>query len=119
VLVTKPSIAGFGLNWQHCSRMVFVGASHSYEQTYQAIRRCWRFGQRNPVDVHIIRAEEEDAIVANYRRKDADAARMGAEMISHVKATLMADMGVSTREWNQYQPSTEMTIPEWIGQEAP
>jgi hypothetical protein len=52
VLVSKPSIAGFGLNWQHCSRMIFVGASHSYEQTYQAIRRCWRFGQTRPVEVH-------------------------------------------------------------------
>jgi superfamily II DNA or RNA helicase len=78
VLVTKGSVAGFGLNFQHCARMVFMGASHSYEQTYQSIRRCWRFGQTRPVDVHILRAETEGAIVANYRRKEADAERLAA-----------------------------------------
>ena len=53
VLVTKPSIAGFGMNWQHCHRVAFCGMSHSYEQFYQAIRRCWRFGQKYPVEIHV------------------------------------------------------------------
>lgn len=114
VLVTKPSIAGFGMNWQHCANMIFVGASHSYEQTYQAIRRCWRFGQTSPVDVHIIRAETEDAIVANFRRKEADAERMGVEMIARMRDTLRAELGATGREWNPYNPQTQMRTPEWL-----
>jgi hypothetical protein len=70
VIVTKPTIAGFGMNWQHCQNMAFVGLSDSYEQQYQAIRRCWRFGQDKPVDVHVITATTEGAVVANIKRKE-------------------------------------------------
>lgn len=119
VLVTKPSVCGFGLNWQHCARTVFVGASHSYEQTYQAIRRFWRFGQTRPVDVHVIRADTERAVIENYRRKEADAARMGAEMAEHAMDSVRAEVvGASVREWNAYKPSVRMTVPSWAGMEA-
>lgn len=119
VLVSKPKICGFGLNFQSCARMVFVGASHSYEQTYQAIRRCWRFGQDRPVDVHVIRADVERAVVENYRRKEADAARLGAEMAAHVLDSVRAEVtGHSVREWNAYKPAVRLRVPEWIGQEA-
>lgn len=118
VLVTKPSIAGFGMNWQHCARMVFAGASHSYEQTYQAIRRCWRFGQTAPVDVHVIRAETESAIVANFRRKEADAERMSVEMVARMRDTMRAEIGTAGREWNPYNPSINMQIPSWIVSEV-
>lgn len=118
VMVSKPSIAGFGLNWQHCSRMIFIGASHSYEQTYQAVRRCWRFGQTRPVDVHMIRAETEAAVIANYRRKEADAARMAAEMTAHVADAVRAEVTGLKREWNPYLPSVEQAVPRWIGQEG-
>ena len=115
VLVTKPSIAGFGMNWQHCNRAVFVGASHSYEQTYQAIRRCWRFGQRRPVTVHTIRASTEQAIVANYRRKEADAATLADAMAVHAGAVLREEIhGASIREWNDYAPTTPINIPKWV-----
>jgi superfamily II DNA or RNA helicase len=115
VMVSKGKIAGFGLNWQHCRRMVFVGASHSYEQTYQAIRRCWRFGQSRPVDVFVIRAETEGAVVANYRRKEADAARMAAEMTARVRDSVRAEVvGASRREWNEYEPRKSMVIPQWL-----
>lgn len=115
VMVTKPSIAGFGLNWQHCARVVFVGASHSYEQTYQAIRRCWRFGQTKPVDVHIIRAETEQMVIDNYRRKEADAARLGAEMASQVLDSVRAEVqGASAREWNPYDANQPQIIPSWM-----
>lgn len=115
VMITKPSIAGFGLNWQHCNRVVFVGASHSYEQTYQAIRRCWRFGQTKPVDVHIIRAETEQLVIDNYRRKEADAARLGAEMAAQVLDSVRAEVqGVSAREWNPYDANKEQIIPSWM-----
>lgn len=117
VMVSKPSIAGFGLNWQHCARMVFVGASHSYEGTYQAIRRCWRFGQTRPVDVHVIRAATEGAVIANYRRKEADAARMAAEMTAHVGDAVRAEVTGLAREWNPYTPAVRQRVPAWIGME--
>lgn len=73
VLITKPSIAGFGMNWQQCSNMVFSSLSHSYEQRYQAIRRCYRFGQRNQVNVYTIRYHGDDAISVNFNRKQVNA----------------------------------------------
>ena len=73
VLVTKPSIAGFGMNFQNAHKMAFVGLSDSYESYYQAIRRCWRFGQTEPVEAHIIVSQLEEAIVANVQRKEREA----------------------------------------------
>lgn len=115
VLVTKPSIAGFGLNWQHCNRMMFVGPSHSYEQTYQAIRRCWRFGQQRQVHVHVAAAETEAAVVQNYRRKEADAARLGAEVVNHTRAHMRSELGLAVeRRWNSYNPDRRMVVPQWL-----
>ncbi len=85
VMVTKPSIAGFGMNWQHCADMAFVGLSDSYEQFYQAVRRCWRFGQHSTVNVHVITAETEGAVVTNIKRKEADAMSMAENMVEHMK----------------------------------
>lgn len=82
VLVTKPSIAGFGMNFQNCSRMAFVGLSDSYESYYQAIRRCWRFGQTQPVEAHVVVSELEMAIVENIRRKETEAAQMSELLIA-------------------------------------
>ena len=118
VLVSKPSIAGFGMNWQHCSRMVFVGASHSYEQTYQAIRRCWRFGQKKPVDVFVIRAETEGAIVSNFRRKEADHYALIEGMLAHMREAMRAEISSAVREWNDYEPGVTMTVPAWVGEDA-
>lgn len=118
VMISKPSIAGWGLNWQHCRRMVFVGASHSYEQRYQAVRRCYRFGQTQPVDVHVIRTDADGAIVANMRRKEADAERMASEMTAHVGDAVRAEVTGTTREWNAYEPAVTLRVPEWIGRET-
>lgn len=84
VLVTKPRIAGFGLNLQNCARMVFVGMSDSYEAYYQAIRRCWRFGQKRPVDVRIVVSRPELQVVENVRQKADAHERMKAEMTKGV-----------------------------------
>jgi len=81
VLVTKPAIAGFGMNFQQCHRMAFVGLSDSYEAYYQAIRRCYRFGQTEPVDVHIVVSELERQIVDNVARKETEAAITTAELV--------------------------------------
>lgn len=84
-MVTKPSIAGHGLNWQHCADMAFVGLSDSYEQFYQAVRRCWRFGQKKTVNVHVICAETEGAVVQNIKRKEREALQMAENMVEHMK----------------------------------
>ncbi|MBM3836284.1 MAG: SWF/SNF helicase family protein [Verrucomicrobia bacterium] len=75
VLVSKPVIAGFGLNWQHCAHQTFF-PSHSFEQWYQAIRRCWRFGQKMPVRVDMITSEGERGVLANLNRKAEAATQM-------------------------------------------
>jgi superfamily II DNA or RNA helicase len=83
VLVTKPAIAGFGMNFQNCHQAVFVGLSDSYEAYYQAIRRCWRFGQTNPVNVHIVVSRLESQIVDNVRRKETEATQVTAELVRY------------------------------------
>ena len=83
VLVTKPSIAGFGMNFQQCSRMVFLGLSDSYEAYYQAIRRCYRFGQTAPVDVRIVVSNLERQIVDNVSRKEREAAESTSELVTY------------------------------------
>jgi hypothetical protein len=85
VLVTKPRIAGFGLNWQHCSRMVFVGLSYSYEALYQALRRSWRFGQRKPVEAHLVTAETEDRVLSTIKRKQKDHDAMKKKMVGAMR----------------------------------
>jgi DNA modification methylase len=84
VLVTKPSIAGFGMNWQHCSNVIFFGLSDSFERYYQAIRRCWRFGQTSTVNVHIVTSDAEGAVVRNIERKEADANQMFDSIIANM-----------------------------------
>ncbi len=81
-LVTKPSLAAFGLNWQHCARMLFVGLSDSYEAYYQSIRRCYRYGQQRVVDVHIVLSQLEAQIADNVRRKEQDAAMVAQQMVT-------------------------------------
>lgn len=85
VLVTKMKIAGFGMNFQHCHNMAFVGIGDSYEQYYQAIRRCWRFGQKSPVTAHIVISNSERAVVSNVRRKQAESQEMTSQIIAHMR----------------------------------
>jgi hypothetical protein len=114
VLVTKASIAGHGMNWQHCADTGFVGASDSFEQTYQAVRRFWRFGQTKPVNVHFIAAETEGAVVANYRRKEADAERMAAALVRHMADLSSQAVRGMARDRPDYQPTEPMVIPSWL-----
>jgi len=86
-LITKPSIAAFGLNWQHCARMAFVGLNDSYETYYQAIRRCYRYGQKRVVRAHVVVSELESQIAANVARKERDAGRMVAELVAAMQST--------------------------------
>ena len=86
VLVTKPSVASFGMNWQHCARMAFCGLNDSFEALYQCIRRCHRYGQTRLVDVHIILSELEGQIADNVARKERQAAEMTDELVREMRA---------------------------------
>ncbi len=93
VIVTKPTIAGFGLNWQHCHQQVFVGLSDSWEQYYQATRRCWRFGQERPVDVFIVTSDLDGAVLSNIERKETKANEMATSMVAHMEETMRENIG--------------------------
>ncbi len=114
VLVTKPTLAGFGLNWQHCSRIAFVGLSDSYEQFYQAIRRCWRFGQTREVHVHLVLSEAEGCVLANLRRKETSAATMGEQMAIALSEIQLESVRGVTRERTVYAPGTKLKAPAWL-----
>jgi superfamily II DNA or RNA helicase len=114
VLVSKPSICGFGLNWQHCARAAFVGVSHSFEQWYQAVRRNWRFGQRREVHCHVITSELEGDVLANLRRKEADARKLAEEMRRYTAAIVRENVRGAERESDAYEPTVIMKIPKWI-----
>lgn len=118
VLITKPSICGFGMNWQHCADTGFVGLNDSFEQIYQAIRRFWRFGQTKPVTVHFIAAETEGAVVANLRRKEADAERMAAAMVAHMADLSTANVRGLVRDRPNYEPRVPMKLPNWMREVA-
>ena len=115
VIVSKPKIIGLGLNFQHCADMAYVGLSDSYEQLYQSIRRCWRFGQTKPVNVHIITAETEGAVVSNIKRKEREAEETYNNMIEHMKDLNAAALhGGTVRNKTEYAPSVPMVIPEFM-----
>lgn len=103
VIVTKPSIAGFGMNWQHCPNMAFVGLSDSYEQYYQALRRCWRFGQEREVHAHIIISDQEGNVAANILRKERDAQAMAEGMVAHTRRSVMENLKATQRDEAVYK----------------
>jgi hypothetical protein len=114
VMVSKASICGHGLNFQRCADTGFVGLSDSFEQVYQAIRRFWRFGQTKPVNVHFIAAETEGAVVANLRRKEAEAERMAAAMVKHTADLSSAAVRGMTRTVADYNPTQSIIIPDFV-----
>jgi len=92
VLISKPSICGFGMNWQHCARMGFVGLSDSFEKFYQAVRRCYRFGQERSVKVHILTSEAEGQILLNIKRKEAQHHELSASMVEHMRDIMNTEL---------------------------
>ena len=106
VLITKPSIAGYGLNWQHCRNVMFVGLSDSYEDYYQAVRRCWRFGQKKPVNVWLVTADAENVVVSNIKHKEQEAAKMQDAMVGHMKALETEAVKGLQRETDTYVTET-------------
>ena len=112
-LVTKPSIAGFGMNWQQCSKMIFVGLSDSYEQYYQAVRRCWRFGQKKPVDVYIVISAREGCVKQNIERKQADCEKMRRAMLEQSREITKKELQSTRRIATVYDPKSAMHLPDW------
>lgn len=128
VLVTKPLIAGFGLNWQHCNQMAFVGLNDSYEQLYQAIRRCWRFGQTKPVSVYVITSESESAVVDNIKRKEKQSLQIMEKLVERTSVYTIEncrrqDMDyqedVATgKDWTLLLGDTIKMIDDWVAPDS-
>lgn len=114
IMISKPSIMGFGMNFQHCRNTGFVGLNDSFEQFYQAVRRFWRFGQSKAVTAHIIASELEGATVANIRRKEADAERMAAAMVLHMADLSSKAVRGSVRDTPNYNPTIPVQLPAFL-----
>jgi hypothetical protein len=114
VLVSKPSICGHGLNFQHAARMAFVGVTDSYEAFYQAVRREWRFGQTRPVHVHIFASKAEGAIVANLKRKEREAGLMADSLSAETRDAVMAEVTGLVRETNTYNADKRVALPAFM-----
>ena len=114
-LITKPSVAGFGMNWQHCNHQVFAGLSYSFESYYQAVRRCWRFGQDKAVDVDIVLAETESALQSAVASKESDHRLMRSEMAEAMKTASRREIGIDTGK-ARYVTGLELKLPSFIGE---
>ena len=106
VLITKPKIGAFGLNWQHCAHHSYF-PSHSFEQWYQAVRRSWRFGQQRPVTVDIVTTPGEEGVLQNLHRKAAAADQMFDRLVYHMRETLRIDRST-------YSPTHQAEMPSWL-----
>lgn len=113
-LVTKSSIFGFGLNLQGCHQQIFCGLSDSWERFYQAIRRCWRFGQTKPVDVYIILSEREVNVLENIKRKEEQNAEMQHQMTALMKEVTLSEIKHTTRITTDYKPDKEFVLPSFL-----
>jgi len=106
VLISKPKIAGFGMNWQHCARMAFVGLDDSFEKFYQSVRRCYRFGQKRNVQVHLFTSETEGQILINLKRKEMQHHEISASMIDHMKDIMNNELNGQQNIVDKYREDT-------------
>ena len=118
ILISKPKIAGWGMNWQNCNTVIFCGLSDSFESYYQAVRRCWRFGQKKPVDVYIITSEAEIAVKQNIERKQSEAQQMTGELVKYTKDILESEIKGTVRISERYIAIEQMIVPEWLRSEV-
>lgn len=113
VLVTKSLIAGFGMNWQNCHNMIFVGVSDSFEQYYQAVRRCWRFGQEKEVNVYLVIGSREGTVKDNLDRKAEQTEKMQKIMVEYTKEITSKEIRCTYRNVTEYNPTITMILPKW------
>lgn len=109
-LMTKPKIGGFGLNWQHCARVLYLGPTYSYESYYQSVRRCYRFGQNRAVQVYVAMGNNEVEIWNAMLSKASEHERMKLEMY----AAMSRALGVAVARWDAYEPRHEAPLPLWL-----
>jgi hypothetical protein len=114
VLISKPSICGFGLNFQAATNQAFVGVTDSFEAYYQAVRRSWRFGQKSEVNVHVFASNQEGAVVANLRRKEAIANAMADAMAAETLEAVRSQVIGAKKNTNIYQPSRQIVLPSFL-----
>ena len=114
-LITKPKIGGFGLNWQHCPQTV-IFPTDSWEQWYQMVRRFWRFGQEQPVNVHAVASESESGVIDNLKRKELDAGRMFDGIAAAMSELSRDNIRKTERQTTNYIPTLEMELPTWLKQ---
>lgn len=113
-MISKASILGWGLNFQHCARQAFVGVNDSYEGFYQAVRRSWRFGQRRQVNVHVFASNQDGAVVANIKRKQAAAEEMSAAMSAETLAAVRDSVLGATKDTNSYNHARSIVLPAFL-----
>ena len=113
-VVTKSLIAGYGLNWQHCCKVGLLGIGHSYEQEYQLIRRHWRFGQKNEVDVHRVISDRDGGILENQERKHLQHQKLIRGMVEAVSEQTRLEICGATREVTEYHPQQKLELPTWL-----
>ncbi len=116
--MSKTSIMGFGINMQCCRNAGFVGVTDSWEAYYQAIRRCWRFGQKREVYAHIFSSQLEGAIVANLKRKELDAMTMAEALSEETREAVQKSVLGMVRESNPYEPARKIAVPNWLKTEV-
>lgn len=114
VLISKPSICGFGLNFQAAAHMAFVGVTDSFEAYYQAVRRSWRFGQKRPVNVHVFASNQEGAVVANLRRKEVDAKAMAESMAAETLEAVRSEVVGARKDTNAYVATKLIMLPNFM-----
>lgn len=113
-MISKPSVTGWGLNWQHCRNTAFVGVTDSFEAYYQAIRRFWRFGQTGEVYVHRFASQLESAILRNLERKQSDAIKMGEQLAAETRDAVMSQIKGAVRTTNNYNALKPVKAPDWL-----
>lgn len=118
VLISKSKIAGWGLNWQHCNNIAFAGATDSFEGYYQSIRRCWRFGQKRPVNVWLFVSDIEGAVLRNLQRKEKDAIEMFAALSEETAEAVRVSVIGQKRQSNSYSANKKIRLPSFIGASA-
>jgi hypothetical protein len=117
-LVTKASVAGFGMNFQRCARMIFVGLGYSFEQYYQAIRRCWRYGQTRPVVAHVVLSEPERSVYDVILKKERQHERLAGGLLASVTEYERAELFAGTTSADTYEPTHTATLPAWLKEDA-
>lgn len=118
VMVSKSSICGFGMNWQHCNTVVFAGLTDSFEQFYQAIRRCYRFGQTREVHVHCILASTERAVVDNLKRKEQQHEELSRELARYMAEHVYTNVTGTFREYTEHTSPVKIEIPHFLLENA-